>query len=160
MKIRNHTVTPAGRSCHSSSSYHLRPSSMILAISAVILARGVYSPVRSWGFCCCFRFEGGVGVIMRILSMSSSSNSKSESSSPLRREHDGHQRAERRKKRTILRGCRETTMLFDDDFEGRMKLEGTMTRCYLHCCCWLWLCLVTLEVLRQTWSLVLLDCPT
>ena len=46
MKIGN-TVAAAGRSCHSSSSYHLRPSSMILAISAVILARGVYSPVRS-----------------------------------------------------------------------------------------------------------------
>jgi hypothetical protein len=41
------TVAVAGRSCHNSSSYHLKPSSIILAISAVIRARGVYSPVRS-----------------------------------------------------------------------------------------------------------------
>ena len=74
------TVAVFGRSCHSSSSYHRRPSSIILAISAVIRARGVYSPGRSGFFCCCLRFEGGVGVMIRILSISSSSNSKSDSS--------------------------------------------------------------------------------
>lgn len=62
------------RSCHNSSSYHFKPSSMIFAISLDTRARGVRS-----GFCC-FRFDGGVGVMIRILSISLSSSSKSDAS--------------------------------------------------------------------------------